>query len=74
MLSDYGRSRILGPGGSTNLAFSIVGYQAPELIGAKLTKEEADFKEQSMDQAVFLDKLSTKTDVYAYAMVALQVC
>jgi hypothetical protein len=73
LLGDYGRSRILRLGGSTTLAFSIVGYQAPELIGAKLTKED-DFNEPSMDPNIFLDKLSTKTDVYAYAMVALQVC
>jgi hypothetical protein len=61
-------------GGSTTLAFSIVGYQAPELIGSKLTRKDDDFNQSYMNQEIFLDKLTTKTDVYAYAMVALQVC
>jgi hypothetical protein len=63
--------------GSTTLAFGATGYQAPELIGARRaadTNEEVLSNESYMDREIFCDKLTTKTDVYAYAMVALEVC
>ena len=38
------------------------------------TDEEVPVDDSPIDKEIFSDKLTTKTDVYAYAMVALEVC
>jgi hypothetical protein len=58
--------------GSTTIALGTNGYQAPELISARrTTDDEGTSNESYTDREIFL---STKTDVYAFAMVALEVC
>jgi hypothetical protein len=58
----------------------VFAYQAPELIATTEaatdaeTDEEVPINESPIDREIYSDKLTTKTDVYAYAMVALQVC
>jgi hypothetical protein len=60
--------------GSTTLALGANGYQAPELIGVRGTPDYGGLSNESYaDREIFCDKLSTKTDVYAFAMVALEV-
>ena len=54
-----------------------VGYQAPELIGimddVDMDAEEGLADEPFVEQ-IYSDKLTTKTDIYAYGAVALEVC
>jgi hypothetical protein len=59
----------------------VVAYQAPELIcvvGEAATDAEMDeevpIDESPIDKDIQIDKLTTKSDVYAYVMVALEVC
>jgi serine/threonine protein kinase len=75
LLGDFGRCRIAGHRGSTTLAFAATGYQAPELIGARRSADtnEAPSNESYTNREIFHDKLTTKTDVFAYAMVSLEV-
>jgi len=61
--------------GSTTIALGANGYQAPELISARrTTDDEGPSNESYTDREIFYNRLSTKTDVYAFAMVALEVC
>lgn len=54
---------------------------APELLGAvEQAIEDADRDNEEFttdeapdDQAIYNDKLTTKTDVYAYGMIAVEV-
>ena len=57
-----------------------IGYLAPELMG---TTEDDDVStemnggssaDESSAGGIYSDKLTTKTDVYAYAAVTLEVC
>lgn len=57
-----------------------VGYQAPELIGIM---DDVDMDEEMNEEGladepfveqIYSDKLTTKTDIYAYGTVALEVC
>jgi len=74
LLCDFGRSRIIGHRGFTSLVLGTLGYQAPELIRAI---EEADGEgstdESPVDQEVYSGKLTTKTDIYGFSMVALEI-
>jgi hypothetical protein len=54
-----------------------IRYQAPELIGAmEDVDEDIEMNEGGLadEPEIYSDKLTTKTDVYAYAVVALEVC
>jgi len=74
LLGDYGRCGISGPGDGTALILEMVEYQAPELAVLPLTQKGDDFNQSYVDQEILQQRVSTKTDIYAYAMVALQVC
>jgi len=64
----------MGHRGSSTIALAN-GYQAPELISARRTiDDEGPSNEPYTDQEILYNRLSTKTDVYAFAMVALEVC
>jgi len=80
LLCDFGRSRIIGHRGFTTRVLGVLAYQAPELIHAteEAAKdaeidEEVPMDDLPIDKEIFSDKLTTKTDVYAYAMVALEI-
>jgi serine/threonine protein kinase len=75
LLCDFGRSRIIGHRGFTSIVLGTPGYQAPELIQALEAdmNEEGSTDESPVDQEVYSGKLTTKTDVYGYAMVALEI-
>jgi len=74
LLGDFGRSRIMRHRGSTTLALGANGYQAPELISARGTTDDGGPSNESYtDREIFCNRLSTKTDVYAFAMVALEI-
>jgi len=67
--------------GFTSRVLGVLAYQAPELIHVMEqaavdaeTDEEVPEDESPIDKEIFSDALTTKTDVYAYAMVALEVC
>jgi hypothetical protein len=58
-----------------------LAYQAPELIRSMEEHvedaeidEEVPMDDSPMVEEILSDKLTTKTDVYAFAMVALEVC
>jgi serine/threonine protein kinase len=57
-----------------------VGYQAPELIGIMDDVDmDAEMNEEGLVdepfvEQIYSDKLTTKTDIYAYGVVALEVC
>jgi hypothetical protein len=57
-----------------------IAYQAPELFGAvedddmDVESSEADLADEPLVEEIYSDKLTTKTDVYAYAAVTLEVC
>jgi hypothetical protein len=74
LLGDYGRCGILGPGDSTALILDLVEYQAPELAVLPHMLREDDFNQSYVDQETVRKHISSKTDIYAYAMIALQVC
>jgi len=81
LLCDFGRSRIIDHQGFTSCVLGTIGYMAPELLGAVEEANEdvdTDDEEGSTDDAykaqeIYNDKLTTKTDVYAYAMVAVEI-
>jgi serine/threonine protein kinase len=80
LLCDFGRSRIIGNRGFTTRVLGVLAYQAPELIHVMEeaatdaeTDEEVPVDDSPIDKEIFSDKLTTKTDVYAYAMVALEI-
>jgi hypothetical protein len=61
--------------GSTTVARGADRYQAPELISARHTTEDEGLSNESYtDREIIYSKQTTKTDVYAFAMVALEVC
>jgi len=79
LLHDFGRSRIIGQRGFTSRVFGNIRYQAPELIGAM---EDIDMDaeinggglaDEPFVEEIYSDKLTTKTDVYAYAVVTLEI-
>jgi hypothetical protein len=57
-----------------------VGYQAPELIGIMDDVDidgeinEEGLADEPFVEQIYSDKLTTKTDIYAYGTVALEVC
>jgi serine/threonine protein kinase len=76
LLCDFGRSRITGHRGFTSLVLGTLVYQAPELIQFVQepdTNEEVRTAVSPVDKEIYNDKLTTKTDVYAYAMVTVEV-
>ena len=52
----------------------MVEYQAPELAVLRFMLKEDDLNQPHVDQTTLQKHVSTKTDIYAYAMIALQVC
>lgn len=84
LLCDFGRSRIIGHRGFTSRVLGTIAYQAPELIHARTQEEaatdidadvdeEVHVDESPADKEIYSDKLTTKTDVYGYGMVALEI-
>ena len=79
LLHDFGRSRIIGLHGFTSRVLGNVGYQAPELIGIMDDVDmDAEMNEEGLAdepfvEQIYSDKLTTKTDIYAYGAVALEV-
>jgi hypothetical protein len=57
-----------------------IGYLAPELMGITedddvgTEKNDGSLADESSVEGIYSDKLTTKTDVYAYAAVTLEVC
>ena len=57
-----------------------IAYQAPELFGPvedddmDTESSEADLADEPLAEEIYSDKLTTKSDVYAYAAVTLEVC
>ena len=49
----------------------MVEHQAPELVVLCFMLTGDDL---NVDKATLQNHVSTKTDIYAYAMIALQVC
>jgi len=81
LLCDFGRSRIIGHRGFTTRVLGALAYQAPELIHVMEeaaidaeTDKEVPMDDSPIDKEIFSENLTTKSDVYAYAMVALEVC
>jgi len=80
LLHDFGRSRIIGLHGFTSRVLGNIGYQAPELIGVMddvdvdAEMDEEGLADEPFVEQIYSDKLTTKTDIYAYGAVALEVC
>ena len=76
----FGASRIIAHQGYTTRVLGVLAYQAPELIhvikeaATDAQTDEEIFMDLSALDGIFSDSVTTKTDVYAYAMVALEVC
>jgi hypothetical protein len=75
-LCDFGRSRIIGRGGFTSRVLGVLVYQAPELQGLEgvAIADGTEAGVTIVEKEIFSDKLTKQTDVYAYAMVTLEVC
>jgi len=75
LLCDFGRSRIIGRGGFTSRVLGVLVYQAPELQGMEgyAIGDGNEAGVTIVEKEIFSDKLTKQTDVYAYAMVTLEV-
>lgn len=75
LLCDFGRSRIIGQRGFTSHVLGTIAYQAPELITAMQDDQtdHEDAADELIEAEIYNDRLTKKSDIYAYAMVALEV-
>jgi serine/threonine protein kinase len=65
---DFGRSKVLEQTGYTTKLLATAIYMAPELIDDECTDQDDD------SQELFAACLTKASDVYAFGMVALEVC
>jgi len=77
-LCDFGRSRIIGHRGYTTTFSGSARYMAPEILGIEPSSRDTNESGSQNDALVvyeeaFVPKLTKETDVYAFAVLSLEI-